>query len=155
MILIRLFLCLSFAGVAIAFAPAWGKDIDPRTPVKDAPPVQDVFGVDTLNEGGPPTTEPLNLRTPQETLRHFFEASRQGDFVKASRTLNLAPIPVADRPWYAPYLAERFYYVLNKQPWINRSMIPDREDGQLDGENQQSSPDAGKPRRSIKIATIP
>jgi small-conductance mechanosensitive channel len=140
--------------IVFAIEPAWAKTPDPP-PAVAGPPSQDVFSVEGLNEGIPADTEPLNLRTPQETVRRFFDAARQGQFVKASRTLNLAPIPIADRPWYAPYLAERFYYVLNKQPWINRSTIPDREDGQLDGEGTQPSPDAGKPRRSIKIATIP
>lgn len=146
---------LSFLIILIVVAPAWGNLPATSSHIEAAPPSQDVFAVETLNEGGPQDTEPLNLRTPQETLRRFFDAARQGQFVKASRTLNLAPIPLADRPWYAPYLAERFYYVLNKQPWLNRSIIPDREDGQLDGDGPQPSPDAGRPRRSIKIASIP
>jgi small-conductance mechanosensitive channel len=145
----------SFLIMVTAFAPAWAKVPEATPPLESAPPPLEVFVVDTLNEGGPPDTDPINLRTPQETLRRFFEVAREGQFGKASRTFNLAPIPIADRPWYAPYLAERFYYVLNKQPWINRSLIPDREDGQLEGQGPQSPSDAGKPRRSIKIATIP
>jgi small-conductance mechanosensitive channel len=151
----RLIFLLSVASIAMALAPAWGKGPDFPPPAHESPPPQDVFLVDKLNEGVPPSGGPLNLRTPQETLKNFFDASREGDFAKASRALNLSSIPIADRPWYAPYLAERFYYVLNKQPWINRSTIPDREDGQLDGDSRASSPDAGKPRRSIKVATIP
>lgn len=151
----RVCLFFSFLLVAISIAPGWSKGPDLPEPPESAPPRQDVFTVDTLNEGAPSDTDPITFRTPQEALRRFFEAARQGQFIQASRTLNLAPIPVADRPWYAPYLAERFYYVLNKQPWINRALIPDREDGQLDAEGPQPSADAGKPRRSIKIATIP
>lgn len=150
----RFCLFFSFLPMVLAIGSAWGKGLESQPAIANPPP-QDVFTVETLNEGAPADGKPLSLRTPQETLRQFFEAGRQGQFVKASRTLNLAPIPIADRPWYAPYLAERFYYVLNKQPWINRSIIPDREDGQLDGEGTQPAPDAGKPRRSIKIASIP
>ncbi|MEX5220038.1 MAG: mechanosensitive ion channel [Nitrospira sp.] len=150
----HLFFLVPFS-IILAFAPAWGKGSDQPPPAHESPPPQDVFPVDELNEGAPASAGPINLRTPQETLKHFFDASREGDFTKASRTLNLASIPIADRPWYAPYLAERFYYVLNKQPWINRSTIPDREDGQLDADSGAPSPDMGKPRRSIKIATIP
>jgi small-conductance mechanosensitive channel len=152
---LRSSLYIFFITMMVAFAPAGVTCAETPPPTENAPPPQDVFVVDSLDVGAPADTEPLNLRTPQETVRRFFEAARQGQFAKASRTLNLAPIPLADRPWYAPYLAERLYYVLNKQPWINRAIIPDREDGQLDGDASQSSPDAGKPRRSIKIASIP
>jgi hypothetical protein len=154
MMLRRLAVFLPFFSMVMVIGPAWGKGSESQ-PAVDTPPPQNVFSVETLNEGGPQDGELPSLRTPQETVRRFFDAARQGQFVKASRTLNLAPIPIPDRPWYAPYLAERFYYVLNKQPWINRSIIPDREDGQLDGDGTQPSPDAGKPRRSIKIASIP
>jgi small-conductance mechanosensitive channel len=113
---------------------------------------QAYFPVQNVNENMPDEGTALNLRTPQETLKVFFSAAREGNFARASGTLNLTSVPVKDRPWYAPYLAERFYYVLNKQPRVNWSMVPDREDGQLSTDERSSS---GEVRRSIKITTVP
>jgi small-conductance mechanosensitive channel len=123
-------------------------------PGEPSPP-EAYFVVESLNENGPEDAASLNLRTPQEALKVFFSSSREANFSRASGTLNLQSVPVKDRPWYAPYLAERFYYVLNKQPWINWSVVSDREDGQLITDEPSSSGDALKPRRSIKIATVP
>jgi small-conductance mechanosensitive channel len=108
-----------------------------------------------LNEGLPAIKSPPSLRTPRATLKHFLSSAGQGEFDRAGLALNLAPIPPKDRARLAPYLAEHFYYVLNKKPWINWRTIPDRDDGQLDPESNPNNPAAGKPRRSIKIAAIP
>ncbi|HSE57558.1 MAG TPA: mechanosensitive ion channel domain-containing protein [Nitrospiraceae bacterium] len=128
----------------------------PEAAPPNAPGTTDEFFFDErLNEGFPAVKNPPSLRTPRAALKHFLSSAGQGEFDRAGLTLNLAPVPPKDRARLAPYLAEHLYYVLNKKPWINWRTITDRDDGQLDAESNPNNPAAGKPRRSIAIATIP
>lgn len=151
----RLFLVIGIIGLLeFSARPAcWAA---PEAAPPNAPGTTDEFFFDErLNEGLPAVKNPPSLRTPRVALKHFLSSAGQGEFDRAGLALNLAPVPPKDRARLAPYLAEHLYYVLNKKPWINWRTISDRDDGQLDAERNPNHPAAGRPRRSIAIATIP
>lgn len=111
------------------------------------------YRVDSLNKGLAAPSEPINLSTPQAALEHFILSCRDEDYGRAAHALNLNLIPQATRLIRAPFLAEKFFYVINQRLWLDWDEVPDRPDGQTDAASG-SDPLAGEPRRSIRIGRI-
>ena len=106
-----------------------------------------------LNAGLPADT-PVNLQTPQAALEHFVQASRAERYAEAARALNLNLLPADAQAERAAPLAERLFYVLDKQLGFDWEGLPDRPDG---ASTQPAGPDdplIGQPRRSLLIGTL-
>ncbi|GKS58051.1 hypothetical protein YTPLAS18_15780 [Nitrospira sp.] len=151
----RHFLVSTILVVSVALSPpAVGPD--EATAGKPPEESEQYYAVPRLNAGLAELKSPISLQTPQQTLRHFITSSRRGDFAAAGRTLNLNEFTSDDQNRLAPYLAEQFYYVLGKRPWIDWQNVPDREDGALEAEKQGANgPSVGQVRRSIRVASVP
>ena len=110
---------------------------------------------ETVNPGLSETEEPPNLETPLACVEHFMLSAREGDFDAASRVLHFRLIDDVDDA-AARSLAERFFYVLNQELWIDWAALPDRPDGMIDEVNlgSNSNPLIGKPRRGILLDSI-
>jgi small-conductance mechanosensitive channel len=115
---------------------------------------QPFFPVEAMNAGLSKADQHIDLTTPRVALEHFLDQGRVHNFHSASHTLNLNKFSSSDQKTKGPELTEQLYFVLNQKIQINWSQIPDRPDGTLDVPLDNTSPLAGKPRRSIKIGSI-
>ena len=115
---------------------------------------QAYYKVDHLNRGLPPLEPPVNLRSPQAAVETFVLASREQDFRRAGRALNLNLVPGQRQPARVAELAEKLYYVFDQELQVDWDGLPDRPDGQVD--RAAMAPDAlvGVPRRGFRIGTL-
>ena len=116
----------------------------------DAP----AFEQEELNPMLEPLDEPGAFQTPQATMELFIQACSEDRFDQAAHAMNFRLMPdiSAHR---ATQLAERLYFVMNQELWIDWESLPDRPDGMDDSSPlNQSGPMIGKPRRSIALGSI-
>ena len=94
------------------------------------------------------------LSTPQAAVENFVLSARDGEWGTAARSLDFRLVPDVT-PERAKRLAERFFFVLNQELWIDWSLLPDRPDGVVDASVMGSNgPMVGERRRSIQIGSI-
>lgn len=98
--------------------------------------------------------ENLQLETPQACVEHFVFSARQDQWRRAAAALDFRLHGEIDIE-RASRIAERFFYVLNQELWIDWSNLPDRPDGVIEGSAVgNADPMAGEVRRSILLGTI-
>ncbi|MFP4053845.1 MAG: hypothetical protein ACLFV7_08280, partial [Phycisphaerae bacterium] len=135
--------------VLLASAPlAWGQETQPSY-------TGTYFHTKAVNPRLGKRDRSINLATPQACVEHFVLSCRREDWKAAAHALNFRLIEPLDAA-KAAQQAERLYYLLNQNLWIDWSLLPDRPDA-LDTGSLLSSGDpmAGKPRRSIQLGNIP
>jgi len=92
--------------------------------------------------------EGMDRSSPRATMRSFFDAIDAGRPDAAAATLR--PMPTADRE--PARLAEMLGEVLERQVWLDFASLSDRADAAV--ETMANNPMAGKPRRSVSVATL-
>lgn len=119
-----------------------------------APSQPPVVEIDRLNPSLPSLKNPPNLETPQACVENFVFACREEDYARAARSLNFRLLEPIDEA-RAARAAERLFFVLNQELWIDWESLPDRADG-MDDRDLIASDDAfaGKARRSIRLGSI-
>ncbi|MEQ8316410.1 MAG: mechanosensitive ion channel [Phycisphaerales bacterium] len=97
---------------------------------------------------------PPVLETPQSALEFFVAACDDDDFTRAAHALNFRLMPdVSSQD--AARLAEKLFFVMNQELWIDWESLPDRPDGMDDSAPlNESGPMIGQPRKSIPIGSI-
>jgi small-conductance mechanosensitive channel len=74
-------------------------------------------------------TEELDRQTPRRTIQGFLKESREGDFRMAANYLDLHALAPSSRDTEGPELAQKLSYVLERQPTLDLSKIPDDPTG--------------------------
>ena len=77
----------------------------------------------------PGSKEALDRQTPRRTMDGFLKKAKDGDFRMAASYLDLRGVPVDARDQVGPELAWKLAYVLERQPNLDLSMIPDEPEG--------------------------
>lgn len=113
------------------------------------------YQLDFLNRGLAPLSVPINRQSPQASMENFILAARNGDFDIAAYSLNLNLLPEKVQLEKAAVLAEKLYYVIDKRIRISWDDLSDRPDAQIDHGGTGSSNIAGKPRRNVRLASLP
>lgn len=140
-VLIAILLAIAFAAGG-AVAQDTGANGDP------------VYVQDSINPNLGQSDPPPNLETPQSAVEFFLRACKDDEFSRAAHALNLRLMPEASA-LEATLLAERLFFVMNQELWIDWESLPDRPDGMDDSSPLSgSSPMIGKPRKSITIGSI-
>lgn len=117
-------------------------------------PAGTYFEVEAVNPGLEGLAPGANLETPQACVEHFVLAARKDDWRRAAAALDFRLLGDVDEAGAAD-LAERFFFVLNQELWIDWGRLPDRPDGMSSGQSLgQPSPMSGQARRSIELGTI-
>ena len=106
--------------------------------------------VGRLDQGAGRVEPPRDLSTPQASLENFIDSSDRGDHARAARSLDLRSIPVDRRREEVPSLARRLKAVMDAQVWFRWDEVPDRPDGQDDGEASGDATPPGSPGASEK-----
>jgi len=113
-----------------------------------------VIELEAINPSLGPLTDPPNLETPQACIENFIFSSRDDDFGRAARSLNFRLLDDVSED-QAAAAAERLYFVIDQELWIDWEAIPDRSDGMLDRDTLGSSdPMAGRARRGLRLGSI-
>ncbi|QDV35497.1 mechanosensitive ion channel family protein [Tautonia plasticadhaerens] len=110
-----------------------------------------------LNAGLPQTEDPPDLETPQASLANFIDACDEGDYDRASRSLNLNGVAHDRQAGLGPTLARQLRAVLQQKLWIDWTDVPDRPDGRHFGytlEKAQGNT-TEKPRSFYHLGSIP
>jgi len=107
-----------------------------------------------LNRGFEHDTGP-NLQTPQATVEFFSGAGDAGHFRDAAQALNMNLVVREQRAELAPKIAERLHYVMDRRLGFDWEALPDRPDGIREQPSRENDPLAGRPRRSLKIGSLP
>jgi len=95
-----------------------------------------------------------SFQTPQATMEFFIRACSEKHFERAAHAMNFRTMPELSAS-QAAQLAERLYFVMNQELWIDWESLPDRPDGMDDSSPlNQSGPMIGKQRRSIAVGSI-
>lgn len=119
-----------------------------------AEPSELYYQVDADNPTWASSATGVNLETPQACVEHFVLASRNQDWSRAAVALDLRLLGDMDER-RAALLAERFFFVLNQELWIDWNRLPDRPDGVSEGLGiGRTHPMVGRVRRSIELGTI-
>jgi hypothetical protein len=74
----------------------------------------------------------VNRETPQASLENFILSARNGDYLKASQSLNLNLIPDNVSEKQLEQLAQKLYIIINKNISIDWDKLSERPDGQID-----------------------
>jgi small-conductance mechanosensitive channel len=77
----------------------------------------------------PGSKEALDRQTPRRTMDGFLKKAKDGDFRMAASYLDLRGVPGEARVEVGPELAWKLAYVLERQPNLDLSMIPDEPEG--------------------------
>ncbi len=77
----------------------------------------------------PGSKEALDRQTPRGTIDGFLKKAKDGDFLLAASYLDLRGVPVDARDQVGPELAWKLAYVLERQPDLDLSKIPDEPEG--------------------------
>ncbi len=77
----------------------------------------------------PTAKEPLDRETPRRTVQGFLREARNGNFRVSADYLDLRAIPAATRNAEAPDLAQKLAYILQRQPTLDLSAVPDVPEG--------------------------
>ncbi|MDP8999747.1 MAG: mechanosensitive ion channel family protein [Myxococcota bacterium] len=73
----------------------------------------------------PGSDDALDRQTPRRTMEGFLKEAREGDFRVAADYLDLRGVPAPIRSRNGPDLAKKLSYVLQRQPTLDLSKIPD------------------------------
>jgi hypothetical protein len=113
-----------------------------------------VTQLDAVNPSLRPLDDTPNLETPQACVENFVLSCRDSDYERAARSLNFRLLGGVSGE-QAARRAEKLYYVLNQQLWVDWEALPDRRDGMLEGDAlAASNPMIGQPRKSLSIGGI-
>jgi len=112
-------ICSVLLLLAALLTPALGADakIDAARPTEAAPR---------------PVLDPLGRDTPRGALRGFLAATRQGDYTRAARFLDLAGVPRVKRETEGPVLARRMETVLVRTVALDEDRMSDEPAGLAD-----------------------
>ncbi len=125
-------------------APTWAQD-------RSSEPV---YTQESINPGLGALDPPATLETPQSTMEFFLRACEKEDFGRAAHALNLRLMADTSRV-DASQLAERLFFVINQELWIDWEALPDRPDGMDDSSPLNGSgPMIGQARKSISIGSV-
>ena len=94
-----------------------------RSRATQAPPV-----IDTSLD----SKDALDRQTPRRTLAGFLREAKEGDFRVAADYLDLRALPASSRDAQGPALAQKLSYVLERQPTLDLSKVPDVPEGDPD-----------------------
>jgi small-conductance mechanosensitive channel len=76
-----------------------------------------------------PAKEPLDRETPRRTMQGFLREAKEGDFRLAADYLDLRAIPGASRDAQGPDLSQKLAFILERQPTLDLSGVPDVAEG--------------------------
>ncbi len=96
----------------------------------------------------------VNRETPQASLENFILSARNGDYLKASQSLNLNLIPDNVSEKQLEQLAQKLYIIINKNISIDWDKLSERPDGQIDEIFNKNKAASGKPRKSIVFGKL-
>jgi small-conductance mechanosensitive channel len=96
----------------------------------------------------------VNRETPQASLENFILSSRNGDYLKASYSLNLNLIADNVSDEQLTELAHKLFIVINKNVKIDWDRLPERPDGQIDNMFNKNKTIAATPRKSIAFGKL-
>ncbi|MGH7441019.1 MAG: mechanosensitive ion channel family protein, partial [Polyangiaceae bacterium] len=74
-------------------------------------------------------SEALDRETPRRTLLGFLHEAKEGDFRVAANYLDLRALPASSRDTRGPELAQKLAFVLERQPTLHVSHVPDTAEG--------------------------
>ncbi len=74
----------------------------------------------------------LGARNPQDAVREFLEASREGDYEQAAAYLNLRALPPKKRVTTGPELARNLKVVLDRALWVDWEALSEEPTGEPD-----------------------
>jgi small-conductance mechanosensitive channel len=120
---LRLFLVRALLGgfvalLALTFLP------QPSSAAHASPP-----GEASSPAATPSVKEPLDRETPRRTLQGFLREARAGSFRAAADYLDLRGIPAASRDAEGSDLAQKLAFILERQPTLDLSKVPDVPEG--------------------------
>lgn len=81
------------------------------------------------HDAGLDSKDTLDRETPRRTMDGFLREAREGDFRVAADYLDLSGIPASAREAQGPILAQKLSYVLERQPTLSLSNVPDAPAG--------------------------
>lgn len=96
----------------------------------------------------------VNRETPQSSLENFILSARNGDYLKASHSLNLNLIPDNVSNKQIEQLNHKLYIIINRNINIDWDKLSERPDGQIDEIFNKNKAVAGKPRKSIAFGKL-
>lgn len=120
---------------------------------EDGQPTALYFEVEAVNPNLELAAD-VNLETPLACVEQFVLSAREGRFGEAAAALDFRLHEEIDEA-RAAEIAERFFFVLNQELWIDWGRLPDRPDGlEVGSVLGQQDPMAGRMRRSLHLGSI-
>ncbi|MCR8913346.1 mechanosensitive ion channel family protein [Marinobacter panjinensis] len=111
------------------------------------------FSIDSLNVGLDAPPEAVKRQTPRESVRSFFDLTKQEEFEAAAHLLNLSKLSAAEQREKGSELARQLAAVLRRGEWIDTSNLSGRQDAAI-VDPSGKNPLAGQPRRNLQLASL-
>lgn len=137
------------AGAVLLAIAAGAADAAQAQETADAP----FFEIDALNAGLGAPPEIVVRETPRDALEAFLGLTAQGRLNAAAHLLNLNEIDPADQPAHGARLARMLSEVIDRRIVLDWRDTPSRPDA-IDETLPSEHPFAGKPRRSLRLASL-
>jgi small-conductance mechanosensitive channel len=83
-------------------------------------------------DGGTVSQEVFNRETPRRAVQSFLREANSGSLDTAADYLDLRALPPANRATQGPELARKLAFILERQPTLDLSAVPDTPEGDTD-----------------------